>query len=103
MGERALGAAAYAVKAVSIARPGDVDAELDWQVEQMKPDVRAALLLLPPIGEDPAGPLAAGSCSPAASWGRAFGLCRLGSPGKADRAGVGAVQPECASSEPLPT
>lgn len=60
MGAHALGAAAYAVKAVSIDRPGDVDVELEWQVARMSPDVRATLRRLPPVGEDAAGPLVAG-------------------------------------------
>ncbi|GAA1642440.1 putative immunity protein [Microbacterium flavum] len=60
MGAHALGAAAYAAKAVSIARPDAVDAELDWQVGRMTPEVRAALRLLPPVGEDSAGPFVAG-------------------------------------------
>ena len=60
MGAHALGAAAYAVKAVGLDRPGDVEAELDWQMQQMTPDVRSALRRLPPVGEDSAGPLVAG-------------------------------------------
>ncbi|EIC07278.1 hypothetical protein OR221_2434 [Microbacterium laevaniformans OR221] len=60
MGAHALGAAAYAVKAVSTARPDDVDAEIEWQIHQMTPAVRAALRSLPPVGEDAAGPFVAG-------------------------------------------
>ncbi|GAA4155111.1 hypothetical protein GCM10022286_03650 [Gryllotalpicola daejeonensis] len=60
MGAHALGAAAYAVKAVGISRPMSVSAELDWQWQHMSPEVRDALRLLPALGEDPAGPLAAG-------------------------------------------
>lgn len=60
MGAHALGAAAYAVKAVSIDRTDDVDAEIDWQVQRMTPAVRAALHQLPPVGEDAAGPFVAG-------------------------------------------
>lgn len=60
MGAHALGAAAYSVKAVSINRPGDVDVELEWQLARMSPDVRAALRLLPAVGEDAAGPLVDG-------------------------------------------
>lgn len=60
MGAHALGAAAYAAKAVSISRPMSVSAELDWQVQQMTPEVRDALRLLPAVGEDSAGPFAAG-------------------------------------------
>ncbi len=60
MGAHALGAAAYAVKAVGARRPGDVEAELDWQLQQMTTEVRNALCQLPPVGEDSAGPLVAG-------------------------------------------
>ncbi|WP_295818125.1 putative immunity protein [uncultured Microbacterium sp.] len=60
MGAHALGAAAYAVKAVSIDRPGEADAEIEWQIQQMTPAVRAALRHLPPVGEDAAGPFVAG-------------------------------------------
>jgi hypothetical protein len=60
MGAHALGAAAYAVRAVSISDPTRVDAELDWQLEHMSAEVRDALRLLPPVGEDSAGPFAAG-------------------------------------------
>jgi hypothetical protein len=37
-----------------------VDAEIEWQLQRMTPDVRAALRQLPPVGEDAAGPLVAG-------------------------------------------
>ena len=60
MGAHALGAAAYAVKAVSINRPMNAETELDWQVHQMTAEVRQALFLLPPVGKDSAGPFAAG-------------------------------------------
>lgn len=60
MGAHALGASAYAVKAVSLSRPTDVEAELDWQTQQMTPEVRDALRQLPPVGEDSAGPFVAG-------------------------------------------
>lgn len=60
MGAHALGAAAYAVKAVSDSRPAGVGAELEWQLRQMTGEVRDALRLLPPVGGDSAGPLAAG-------------------------------------------
>jgi len=59
MGAHSLGAAAYAAKAVSIDRPDDVDAEIEWQLQQMTPAVRAALRSLPPVGEDAAGPFVA--------------------------------------------
>lgn len=48
------------MKAVSIDRPGDVDAEIEWQIHQMTPAVRAALRQLPPVGDDAAGPFVAG-------------------------------------------
>ncbi|MCW4385713.1 hypothetical protein OH146_07985 [Salinibacterium sp. SYSU T00001] len=63
MGAHALGAAAYAAKAVGLAGArGDSDTsdEVAWQVEHMSPEVRAALAALPPLGEDPAGPLGSG-------------------------------------------
>ena len=60
MGAHALGAAAYAVKAVSISRPASAGAELDWQWAQMTAGVRDALRLLPRIGGDASGPFAAG-------------------------------------------
>jgi hypothetical protein len=60
MGAHALGAAAYAVKAVTISQPMNVDAELDWQLRKTTAEVRDALRLLPPVGEDSAGPLVAG-------------------------------------------
>ncbi|WP_203137240.1 putative immunity protein [Microbacterium sp. JZ31] len=60
MGAHALGAAAYAVKAVSARRPDEAEAELDWQAQQMTVEVRRALRQLPPIGEDSAGPFVAG-------------------------------------------
>ena len=53
-------AAAYAVKAVGTDRPDEADAEIDWQIQQMTPAVRAALRQLPPVGEDAAGPFVAG-------------------------------------------
>jgi hypothetical protein len=59
MGAHALGAAAYAIQAVSVSQPTSVEAELDWQVQRMTAEVRDALRLLPPLGEDSAGPLAA--------------------------------------------
>ncbi len=60
MGAHALGAAAYAVKAVGTAQPDEADAEIEWQLQRMAPDVRAALRQLPPVGEDAAGPFVAG-------------------------------------------
>jgi len=63
MGAHALGAAAYAVKAVSLAapdRPQIVDDEIRWQLGQMTAEVRAALRRLPPVGENSSGPLGPG-------------------------------------------
>ncbi|MCS0498431.1 putative immunity protein [Protaetiibacter mangrovi] len=60
MGAHALGAAGYAVAAVAADRPDAVAAELDWQVQRMSLEVRAALRLLPALGSDAAGPLQAG-------------------------------------------
>lgn len=63
MGAHALGAAAYAAKAVGLAapdRPEAVDDEIRWQLQHMSADVKAALSRLPPLGEDSAGPLGPG-------------------------------------------
>lgn len=60
MGAHALGAAAYAVEAISAVRPAELEAEVVWQMGHMTAEVRGALSLLPPVGEDAAGPLAAG-------------------------------------------
>jgi hypothetical protein len=63
MGAHALGAAAYAAKAAGLAAPGRPDAvgdEIRWQLDHMSPAVKAALRLLPPIGEDSSGPLGPG-------------------------------------------
>ncbi len=62
MGAHALGAAAYAVRAVGLAEPdGDARAaELSWQVGHLSEPARCALLLLPPVGSDRSGPLGAG-------------------------------------------
>jgi len=60
MGAHAFGAAAYAVKAVAPERPAERESEVAWQVEHMTEEVRRALSLLPPVGEDAAGPLVAG-------------------------------------------
>jgi hypothetical protein len=63
MGAHALGAAAYAVEAVSLAapdRPEVVNDEINWQLTHMTPEVRAALRTLPPVGENPSGPLGPG-------------------------------------------
>jgi hypothetical protein len=63
MGAHALGAAAYAVKSVSLAepnRPKAVEEEIRWQLDHMSPTVCAALRALPPVGENPSGPLGPG-------------------------------------------
>jgi hypothetical protein len=63
MGAHALGAAAYAARAVALAnpdRPEGGDEEIRWQLEHMSAEVRAALRLLPPVGEDRSGPLGPG-------------------------------------------
>jgi hypothetical protein len=63
MGAHALGAAGYAVRAAGLAdpeRPEAVEEEVRWQLEHMSADVRAALRVLPPIGENSSGPLGPG-------------------------------------------
>jgi hypothetical protein len=63
MGAHALGAAAYAARAVGLSRPErpeTVDDEITWQVDHMSPAVRAALRALPPVGHDRSGPLGPG-------------------------------------------
>lgn len=63
MGAHALGAAAYAVKAVILAAPDRPDvgeAEMRWQLEHMTDAVRTALRSLPLVGEDRSGPLGPG-------------------------------------------
>lgn len=63
MGAHALGAAAYAAKAAALAAPDRTDAathEIRWQVDQMTPEVRAVLQMLPPVGENTSGPLGPG-------------------------------------------
>ncbi|MFK3677442.1 putative immunity protein [Microbacterium sp. NPDC090218] len=62
MGAHALGAAAYAAKAVELARPDD-DAraeEVRWQLAALSPAAAIALGALPPLGTDAAGPLGPG-------------------------------------------
>ncbi|WP_421355122.1 putative immunity protein [Microbacterium phosphatis] len=66
MGAHALGAAAYAAKAVSLAspeRPDAVDEEIRWQLGQLTADERAILAQLPPLGADASGPLGEGLLS----------------------------------------
>jgi hypothetical protein len=65
MGAHALGAAAYAAKAVALSAISDdvdrlVDAEAAWQIDQLTPAVAKALARLPALGTDGAGPLGAG-------------------------------------------
>lgn len=63
MGAHALGAAGYAAKAVSLANPGTpaaVDAELEWQLDQLTPSERKILQLLPDVGAPEPGPLGPG-------------------------------------------
>jgi hypothetical protein len=63
MGAHALGAAAYAAKAAGLAtadRPDAVSEEIRWQLGRMSAAARSALRQLPPVGEDPAGPLGPG-------------------------------------------
>lgn len=63
MGAHALGAAAYAAKAAGLAEPDHTDAvsaEIRWQLDRISVAVRTALRLLPPVGENPSGPLGPG-------------------------------------------
>jgi hypothetical protein len=63
MGAHALGAAAYAAKAAGLAAHEQdvaVAEEIRWQLSHMSAPVKSALRLLPPLGEDSAGPLGPG-------------------------------------------
>lgn len=63
MGAHALGAAAYAVKAVDLAcedEPKASAAEIRWQVQQLGDRQRMALRELPLLGTDSSGPLGPG-------------------------------------------
>jgi hypothetical protein len=63
MGAHALGAAAYAARAVDLAAPDRPEAagdEVRGQLEIMSMPVLAALRRLPPVGADRSGPLGAG-------------------------------------------
>ncbi|MFE5409200.1 putative immunity protein [Microbacterium sp. NPDC056569] len=64
MGAHALGAAAYAARAARSAPADHGDAaaadEFAWQLAHMSPHVASALRLLPPLGDDSAGPLGPG-------------------------------------------
>lgn len=65
-GAHALGAAAYAAKAVALSnleRPERVQEEIRWQVAQLDGRERAALRLHPALGTDSSGPLGAGLLS----------------------------------------
>ncbi|HXW80949.1 MAG TPA: hypothetical protein VEJ84_15710, partial [Acidimicrobiales bacterium] len=84
MGAHALGAAAYAAKAASLAspdRPGALEEEIRWQLDHMSAEVRAALRALPPVGENSAGPLGPGllasGLGPTAPQHRAVVAARL--------------------------
>jgi hypothetical protein len=62
-GADALGAAAYAASAAGLAapnRPEAVTDEIRWQLERVSVQARAARRELPPVGENPAGPLRPG-------------------------------------------
>jgi len=63
MGAHALGAAAYAAKAVWLSAPDSPEAvskEIQWQLNSISAAARAALRQLPPVGENRAGPLGPG-------------------------------------------
>ena len=63
MGAHALGAAAYAAKAAGLAdpdRPEAVHEEICWQLDHTSAEVRDALRALPPVGQNPSGPLGPG-------------------------------------------
>jgi hypothetical protein len=66
MGAHALGAAAYAAKAVGLSKPDQMDAvraEICWQLDQLSPEAKTALRQLPLLGEDTSGPLGPGLLS----------------------------------------
>jgi hypothetical protein len=63
MGAHALGAAAYAAKAVGLAapdRPETVTDEIERQLSSVSAEARTALRQLPPVGENRSGPLGPG-------------------------------------------
>lgn len=63
MGAHALGAAAYAVKAMGLATPEHPEAvseEIGRQLASMSDEVQAALRKLPPVGKNRFGPLGPG-------------------------------------------
>ncbi|MCQ1955183.1 hypothetical protein NNX39_01510 [Arthrobacter sp. zg-Y826] len=66
MGAHALGAAAYAAKAVSLSNPDQQEAvqqEIRWQLGNLNDGERAVLRLLPSVGADSHGPLGEGLLS----------------------------------------
>lgn len=66
MGAHALGAAGYAVRAVTLAHPDQPELgneELRWQLSELTSSERAALRRLPLLGTDAAGPLGPGLLS----------------------------------------
>lgn len=66
MGAHALGAAAYAVRAASLAASDRVETardEIRWQLNHTTEQVREALRTLPPVREDRSGPLGPGLLS----------------------------------------
>lgn len=66
MGAHALGAAAYAAKAVALAAPDNPKAalaEADWQLAHLSGAGRAALCQLPLLGTNRSGPLGTGLLS----------------------------------------
>lgn len=66
MGAHALGAAAYAARAVSLANPAQDQAmhdEVRWQLAQLSDEEAAVLRRLPALGEDSSGPLTTGLLS----------------------------------------
>lgn len=63
MGAHALGAAAYAAKAMGLTapeRPEAIREEIDWQLAHMSDEARTALRKLPPVGVNRSGPLGPG-------------------------------------------
>ena len=63
MGAHALGAAAYAARAVSLAHPNSPEEtreEISWQLERLSPEQATALRRLPLLGENSSGPLGGG-------------------------------------------
>lgn len=62
MGAHALGAAAYAVKAVTLSTPdgGAGSKEIRWQLGRLSSEQAEALQRLPLLGENPSGPLGGG-------------------------------------------